>query len=77
MDTARALWGVQGLAIQASVCQAVPAYIHTVRQIVSMEDLTVLASQSSKPGELHGYCGAPPQPAGLRFYWEKQGVGRK
>lgn len=30
-----------------------------------------------KPGELHGYCGAPSQPAGLRSYWEKQGAGRK
>lgn len=50
MGTARALWGVQGLAIQASVCQAVPGYIHTVRHIVSRDHLTVLASQSSNQG---------------------------
>lgn len=75
--TARTLCGVQSLPIQGSVCQAVLGYIHTVRQIVSMDDLTVLASQSPKPGELHGNCGAPPQPAGLRFCWEKQSVGSK
>lgn len=46
-------------------------------ETVSMDDLTDLASQSSKPGELHGYCGAPLQPAGLGFYWEEQGVGSK
>lgn len=60
-----------------SVCQAVTGYIHIVRQTFSVDDLTVLVSQSSKPGELHGYCRAPSQPAGLGFYWEKQGVGGK
>lgn len=36
-----------------------------MRHTCSVDDITVLIFQSSKQGECHGYCRAPPQPAGL------------